>query len=509
MASINKEVFVAKGREERVHYSKSYVIKKKHLRTASLIGKIVMKTSNIADPVIKELGVADAVEHTADRKKFSKEKLICPFIHLGFTGYNGDHREEGRRIGSDDEENTYYMNEIVFTKQEVVSRSLISNKLVAVQYHKSPETTYPDPVPLSSSMASFEDGKWDKFSIQKQVLPSNLIRDCLQSVIRTDQWDKMFGQEESGLIDLSSVETIGIICGERFGTGADLNKHVHKCHGGIGLPDLPLAVSTDIVEEDRRDYEIDNDIIRRCQWAEVHEFDSTKEVINKLTTAIRIQLSHKVTGDVNDKTEFSGKDMIGILKQIFIEDKLWVQLTLTTAAARSGNLKKLLKWSDFENLEKVRFSDIREWITTMWENRAREPITKRISKLSRKVLTDCNQIIPQFAAALDEVKAALGPRNEILLPVRLQDTESTTPAMVDIRLLFATFKMTETWSTRNREFWDILRAENVDSILFPTTFRDKPLRASSLIEGLQAFENCRLILLLATAQTAGYNYPLL
>ena len=43
MASINKEVFVAEGREERVHYSKSYVIKKKHLRTASLIGKIVMK----------------------------------------------------------------------------------------------------------------------------------------------------------------------------------------------------------------------------------------------------------------------------------------------------------------------------------------------------------------------------------------------------------------------------------------------------------------------------------
>ena len=159
-------------------------------------------------------------------------------------------------------------------------------------------------------------------------------------------------------------------------------------------------MSTDIVEEDRRDYEIDNDIIRRCQWAEVHEFDSTKEVINKLTTAIRIQLSHKVTGDVNDKTEFSGKDMIGILKQIFIEDKLWVQLTLTTAAARSSNLKKLLKWSDFENLEKVRFSDIREWITTMWENRAREPITKRISKLSRKVITDYNQIIPQFAAAL-------------------------------------------------------------------------------------------------------------
>ena len=114
MASINEEVFVAEGREERVHYLKSYVIKKKHLRMASLIGKIAMKTSNPADPIIEELGAADAVEHTADRQKFSKEELKCPFIHLGFTGYSGDHREEGKRIGSDDEENTCYMDGIVF-----------------------------------------------------------------------------------------------------------------------------------------------------------------------------------------------------------------------------------------------------------------------------------------------------------------------------------------------------------------------------------------------------------
>ena len=275
MEGNGEEVFIAEGREERVHYSKSYVIKKKHLRMASLLGKIVTKTSNPADPAIEELGADDAAEHNVDHQDFSKGEFKCPFLHLGFTIQRENCSKKGKELGSDDEENTFYTDKIVFAKQEVVSRSLISNKLVAAQYHKSSRVDYPDPLPLSSSMASFEDRKWNKFGIQKQVLPSNLISDCLQSVISTDQWNKS-GQTQSGQINLESIETIGIICGERFGfkRRADLNKHVHNRHGNVDLFDLPTAVSTDVMEEDRREYEEENGIVRRCPWIEVHEFDS-------------------------------------------------------------------------------------------------------------------------------------------------------------------------------------------------------------------------------------------
>ena len=187
MEGNGEEVFIAEGREERVHYSKSYVIKKKHLRMASLLGKIVTKTSNPADPAIEELGADDAAEHNVDHQDFSKGEFKCPFLHLGFTIQRGNCSKKGKELGSDDEENTFYTDEIVFAKQEVVSRSLISNKLVAAQYHKSSRVDYPDPLPLSSSLASFEDRKWNKFGIQKQVLPRSLISDCLQSVISMDQ----------------------------------------------------------------------------------------------------------------------------------------------------------------------------------------------------------------------------------------------------------------------------------------------------------------------------------
>ena len=112
-----------------------------------------------------------------------------------------------------------------------------------------------------------------------------------------------------------------------------------------------------------------------------------------------------------------------------------------------------------------------------------------MSKLSRNKIPDhSNQFILQLSMALDEVKSAMGSRNEILLPVRLKDSESTTPAMVDLRLFFATVKMTELWTTENQRFWNILQREGADNILFPTSFCDKPLKASSLIRGLHIME---------------------
>ena len=131
----------------------------------------------------------------------------------------------------------------------------------------------------------------------------------------------------------------------------------------------------------------------------------------------------------------------------------------------------------------------------MWNTRAKESFTKKISKLTRCKIPDSDQLILQFMAALDEVIAAMGSRNEILLPVRLEDTQSTTPAMVDynegfvplptehaenlseydFRLFFATLKMSELWTTENQRFWNIFNTEGVDSSLFPTSFRDKPL----------------------------------
>ena len=120
MEGISEEVFIAEGREERVHYLKSYVIKKKHLRMASLLGKIVTKTSNSANLIIEELGADDAAEANADSQDFSEGKFKCPFLHLGFTTQRENCSKKGTEVGSDNKENTFYIDEIVFAKQEVV-----------------------------------------------------------------------------------------------------------------------------------------------------------------------------------------------------------------------------------------------------------------------------------------------------------------------------------------------------------------------------------------------------
>ena len=76
---------------------------------------------------------------------------------------------------------------------------------------------YPDPVPLSSSMASLEDGKWNKLGIKKQVLRSKLVEDCLRSVISTGKWTWSNKPESEDLsrdapvIELSSIGTIGVV----------------------------------------------------------------------------------------------------------------------------------------------------------------------------------------------------------------------------------------------------------------------------------------------------------
>ena len=178
MEGTNEEVFIAEGREEHVQYNKSYVIEKKQLRMTSLTGRIMMKANNPADPAIEELEANDAAENTAESEDSSKGEVICPFLQVGFTNTAGGHLKvilKGEKTGSDDKENTSCLDNIIFAKQEVVSRSLISNKLVAARYHKQSSMMYPDPISLSSSMASFENGKWNKFGIQKQVLPRNLV----------------------------------------------------------------------------------------------------------------------------------------------------------------------------------------------------------------------------------------------------------------------------------------------------------------------------------------------
>ena len=294
MEGTNEEVFIAEGREEHVQYNKSYVIEKKKLRTAFLTGKIMMKASNPADPAIEELEANDAAENTAELEDSFKGKIVCPFLQIGFTNTNGGHLKlilKEEKTGSDDEENTSCLDNIIFAKQEIVSRSLISNKLVAAQYHTESGMIYPDPISLSSSMASFVNGKWNKFGIQRQILPSNLIEDCRRSVTSTDKRNKgpdfQEFDQDSKIIELGPVETIGIICGEQFNLEKqeDLNTHVQNRHGGVELFDIPLAVSTDInisniANEEREAKNGKQSKVKRCKWLEVHEFDSTEEVIS-------------------------------------------------------------------------------------------------------------------------------------------------------------------------------------------------------------------------------------
>ena len=96
MEGNDNEVFVAYGREEHVHYVKSYVIEEKHLRLASLLGKIVMQTKDPADPAIEELNKDDSVE------EFVKGEFKCPFLQIGFMNLsrsNGESTKEEEEAG--------------------------------------------------------------------------------------------------------------------------------------------------------------------------------------------------------------------------------------------------------------------------------------------------------------------------------------------------------------------------------------------------------------------------
>ena len=121
------------------------------------MGKIVIKSDDPADPAIEELEANDAAKNTTKIVESSEGEFICPFLQLGFANSNGGHLQiilKGEKDGPDEKENTSCLDNIVFAKQEVVSRSLISNKLVAARYHKQSSMIYPDPVPLSSSTAT-------------------------------------------------------------------------------------------------------------------------------------------------------------------------------------------------------------------------------------------------------------------------------------------------------------------------------------------------------------------
>ena len=117
MEGTNEEVFIAEGREEHVQYNKSYVIEKKKLRTALLTGKMMMKASNPADPAIEELEANDAAENTAELEDSFNGKSVCPFLQIGFTNTNGGHLKlilKEEKTGSDDEENTSCLDNIIF-----------------------------------------------------------------------------------------------------------------------------------------------------------------------------------------------------------------------------------------------------------------------------------------------------------------------------------------------------------------------------------------------------------
>ena len=214
--NINK-ISIAKGREEKIEYVTADVFEEEEIREApseSIGREIYMKTRSM------ELFSEDPEERNSHENSITKENITrneehtCPFLKVGFMNPLTSEvklTKKKETLANKDLLQKHDISNIMFIEQNIVSRALIENGLVAARFNTEPELQ-PELIPLSSSMASLTNNKWNKFKIQDRILPKKLVDDCLNS-------SEMTKIEQ----DHQQLRIVGILCGKMFENTEDLN----------------------------------------------------------------------------------------------------------------------------------------------------------------------------------------------------------------------------------------------------------------------------------------------
>ena len=163
--NINK-ISIAKGREEKIEYVTADVFEEKEIREApseSLEGKIYTKTRSM------ELFDEDPEERNSHKNYITKgsitknEDHTCPFLKVGFMNpLTSDVKltEKKETLANKDLFQKHDISNIMFIEQNIVPRALIDSGLVAARSNTEPELQ-PELIPLSASMASLTNNKWN------------------------------------------------------------------------------------------------------------------------------------------------------------------------------------------------------------------------------------------------------------------------------------------------------------------------------------------------------------
>ena len=540
MCEANEEILIAQNRADEIIFENASVFMRSKLYDA-MPGSDEEKLKNYTNtpdfwPVQCGAAKSRDKEEMEDARKHYKEQMLprpamhgegenrkfqCPHMNIGFvTTVRQDVVTSELRSREEPALFKEYNGLPIFPLQGVIAEAFMKHKLIATKPMVQ-GCHFAEPVPLSSSMARLENGEWIRFDPEDMKLPTAFLNDCYDSATKTKItkiYNKVAETEHVYLKEphkeptggRRNVGTIAILCGTYFETLDDLDTHMETMHGGYGLSAYPKAVpvkkraspatsdsafvSTSSERENPGVIKVRGtqqgtiaEFAKSNRYRKITETDTLKDVKEKLLEMImRIKNDFEIfTEDGAIYSDYWG-DVIECLKNLF-DCKEDMMRQYEMAAMSSTDRMDIFNMNCKAT---VTLLDLERWMSLMWTSRSTMTLTKKISLLMHsRVHEISSDIMLQYDAATRLVKKYLGTKVELVLPGKSSDDQAVaTPTLVDTTHLFAILLTADLWSTRNLRFWELMKKEKMDDVLFPTSLKDEtqPPKTSSLHKGLNS-----------------------
>ena len=542
MDEVNEEITIAQNRADEIIFENASVFVRSKLYEA-LPGSDEEKLKNYTNtndfwPIQSGAAKTKDKEEIENARKHYKEEMLprpamfgegenrkfrCPSMNIGFTTIIRQDvvtselrsKEEPPLFGE-------YNGLPIFPLQGVIAEAFIKHKLIATKPMVQ-GCHFAEPVPLSSSMARLENGEWVRFDPADMQLPTAFLNDCYDSTTKTKItkiYNKVADTEHVYLKEphkeptggRRNVGTIAILCGTYFESLDDLDTHMETMHGGYGLSAYPKAVpvkkraspttsdtafvSTGLAREYPGVIKIRGaqqgtiaEFAKSNRYRRITETDTLKDVKEKLLEMImRIKNDFEIFNrDGTVDSNYWG-DVIECFKNLFdCKDDMIRQFEMAAMSITD-------RMDVFNTNCKVpvTLKDMEGWMTLMWTTRSTMTLTRKISLLMHnRVHETSNDLMLQYDAATRLVKKYLGTKVELVLPGKSSDDQAEAkPTLVDTTHLLAILLTSDLWSQRNLRFWEVMKKEEMDEVLFPTSLKGEtqPPKTSTLHKGLHAVQ---------------------
>ena len=416
-----EEILIAEGRNEEIEYDIAYVFPRSKLYDAlpSSDEKRLHEMTGSKDFLLDQSGankVKDAISETEDHIKnammtreaiygeSSKMKCQCPCMNIGFV--NTLKRDRGsKEIGLKQENEPLFLMfngvNIVFPSQEIVTPALIKHKLIATKPREH-GCDYAEPIPLSSSLASIENGSWMKFKAEDSRLPKVLLDDCYEVDTRKSIKKMYTAAKQSDHVYLKepdehrrNVGVIAILCETWFEDLDDLDTHVEMMHGGQGLSAYPKAVPVKKREEVKNPpvdavaalVSGNNSSIIKIRgttqgpvleyaagnsFRKIKDYDTVKDVIEKLLEVIaRLKNDYSIFDEADKVIQCYWGDLLEVIRQLFEGNVGWMKQFELAAMAQTDKLDLFSSHCQVS----VTVEDLKNWMQN-WLARSNQTLRK-------------------------------------------------------------------------------------------------------------------------------------